>query len=127
MVCLDTTVIIDFLRGQEQSAKLIDHYRSKGEVLATTVVSVYELFRNPNERSRAEAEAFLSELLIYGMTETSARRSAEIHRNLKSKGTMINDSDIMITGIASANGEALVTGDKDFKSTGYEKLRIIEK
>lgn len=127
MVCLDTTVIIDFLRGQEQSAKLIDSCRSKGEVITTTVVSAYELLRNPNKKSRSDAEAFLSELLIYGVTETSARLSAEIHRNLKSKGSKINDSDIMITGIAMANNEQLVASDKDFKSTGYDKLRIIEK
>ena len=127
MVCLDSSTIIDFLRGHGPSVKLIGSYEARNEVLTTTVVSVYELLRSPSKRSREEAEAFLSKLFIYPLTEAAARRSAEMCLALKSKGVTIDDPDIMVASIAASNGELLVASDKDFENTGYDRLKIIEK
>ena len=127
MVCLDTSTAIDFLNGQKASVELINSYEAKGETLTTTVVTVHELLKTAAEKKRVEIETFLDKFYVYPMTETAARQSAELYRSLKASGSMINEMDILITGIAMANNELLVASDRDFKSTGYEKLRLIEK
>ncbi|MDE1873923.1 MAG: type II toxin-antitoxin system VapC family toxin [Candidatus Micrarchaeota archaeon] len=127
MVCLDTSTAIDFLSGHKASVELINSYEAKGETLTTTVVTVHELLKTAAEKKRVEIETFLDKFYIYPMTENAARQSAQLYRSLEASGKMINEMDILITGIAMANNESLVASDKDFRSTGYDRLRIIEK
>ena len=127
MVCLDTSTIVDFLNGHSRTIELIRSYEAHNERIATTVVSVYELLRDASESKAAEIEALLSSLYIYDLNDLAARRSLEIYKRLKARGSMINQPDILITGIAAANDELLVASDSDFKKTGYEKVRIVEK
>jgi predicted nucleic acid-binding protein len=42
-VVLDSDVLIDFLRGVDESIKLIEDLRGKGVTLATTSINIFEL------------------------------------------------------------------------------------
>lgn len=50
-----------------------------------------------------------------------------IYGELKSKGIMINELDILIASIALARGEILITMDNDFKQISSLKLKILKK
>ena len=51
------------------------------------------------------------------MNLIAAERSSEIAGRLLSLGTVVNSVDVLIAGIAVANGaETLITRDRDFES-----------
>ena len=50
-----------------------------------------------------------------GLKNDAAEKSSEIMANLMTAGRSVNSLDVLISGIAIANGaEKIVTGDKDF-------------
>jgi tRNA(fMet)-specific endonuclease VapC len=125
MVCLDTNVIIDFLLGEKTAVQKINELRAKGAGLFTTVVTLYELMRDTNEQKMLIIDGMLEGMKIYGLDEFSTRKAIWIYKELKSKGAMINEFDILIAGIAMSNNETLLTRDNDFKRIGYDNVQII--
>jgi len=67
---------------------------------------------------------------ILNLDEISADKAAEIMGRLLKVGKPVNIIDVLISGIALANGvEEIITKDIDFKTIeevyGYPKIRII--
>ena len=62
--------------------------------------------------------AFVSELLdrfvIYDFQDRAVGEVVKFYKALSEKGKMVNELDLIIAGIASANNETLITKDKDF-------------
>ena len=60
---------------------------------------------------------FFSDIKILDLNLIAAERSGEIAGRLLSLGTAVNSVDVLIAGIAVANGaETLITKDRDFES-----------
>jgi predicted nucleic acid-binding protein len=53
--------------------------------------------------------------------------TVKVYKNLKGKGKLINELDVMIAGIAAANNETLVTKDKDFSNLESNKIIVLTK
>lgn len=122
MVCLDTSVLIDYLKGDQGIVALVASY-VKEEKLSTTAVSEYELLRHPDKLKRDVAQELLSTMKIYDFDRDAADESSRIYRRLNEEGSKINENDILIAGIALANKELLLTRDNGFNRIG-EKSRI---
>ena len=115
MYCLDSSFLIDLLRGIPEAITKYDSL--KGHNVFTTSVSVFELLSGiaTTPKKAADLEELLSGLPIVPLGEKDAREAAAIHKELFSKGTPIEESDMMIAGIARSQGFTVVTRDKDFK------------
>ena len=110
MKIIDTSVLIDFLRGK------ID--LPENSVL--TVISYYELLWKALEKNAKEELKIIKRLFsffpVLGIDVRVVEKTAEIKVKLKKKGKMINDFDLLIYGIGLVNGvEEIWTKDKDFK------------
>ena len=57
----------------------------------------------------------ISELEILPFERDDAKIAAYIWSKLKSKGTMINDADILIAAVCIGNKQKLLTIDSDYK------------
>lgn len=124
MVCLDTSIVIAYLRGDNGIINLVNSYNNK-EKIAITVITEYELLKHRDVIKRDLANKFMDSVKIYLFDRDSARKSSDIFIELKEKGKMANENDILIAGIAFANSEKLVTKDRHFKNIENDNILIV--
>ena len=124
MVCIDTSIIIGILRGYLEVKTLLASY-SEGGMIATTSITEYELLRHGDMVKKNEAGKILDRLIIYPFDRKAASEAAKIFAELKSKGTMTNENDILIAATAFSNNEMLITKDSDFKRMSSDKIVIV--
>jgi tRNA(fMet)-specific endonuclease VapC len=115
MIILDTSVLIDFFRGEEKTREFLD------EDVTTTIISYYEIFSGAKHRKARKEEQFFkrffSEIEVLDFDLKAAEEASDIMSRLLSLGTPVNSMDVLIAGIASANGaEKIVSRDSDFIS-----------
>ena len=99
--------------------------------MASTAINYHEIYVGI-KRNKAKAEErfftrFFSDTKILNMDRTSAEISSEIMSRLLALGIAVNAFDVLIAGIAVANGaETLITRDRDFESIAkVTELNII--
>jgi len=110
--CLDTDILIDFLRGKERAVKYVESMR-KNNRLATTVINVFELYYGAYKykRDTEKLNEFLQSMEILPFTIIEAEKAAEIEANLESRGEVIGLKDVLISSIAISNNCTIVTGN----------------
>jgi len=124
MMLIDTSVIIDFIAGNEKLVSLIQEIANKEEIKTTTITE-YELLKHKTKLKRQLAEDFLSELTVYPFDSDAAREAAVLFEELKNSGRMINEADLLVAGISLANDEVLLTRDRKLASVGKSNIRIV--
>jgi predicted nucleic acid-binding protein len=117
MIILDTSVLIDFFRGEEKTREFLD------EDVTTTIISYYEIFSGVKHRKARKEEQFFrrffSEIEVLDFDLKAAEEASDIMGRLLSLGTPVNSMDVLIAGIASANGaEKIISRDSDFINIG---------
>jgi predicted nucleic acid-binding protein len=124
MTFIDTSVIIDFLAGDEKIVCLVKELSEK-EVIKTTTITEYELLKHKTELKRQVAEKFLSAIIVCPFDRASARKAALLFEKLSKTGKMINENDLLIAGISLANDELLFTRDQKFGSIDDVNIKIV--
>jgi tRNA(fMet)-specific endonuclease VapC len=117
MVCLETTLLIDALRGKEEARQLLDSIDRSSDMATIASPSIMELISgailNPKVREEKEKVIeFLSSFVVLDLDKESAILAGEIEADLGKRGETIEPEDIMIGAIALHNGETLVTRNK---------------
>ena len=116
MIVLDTSFLIDYLRGVEATYDLTDEENE----IAITTVTYHEIMvglkRNRSKREEKFFRRLFSEVKILPFDIKAAEESSSIAARLMAIGKEINALDILIAGIAIANGaDRIITRDTDFK------------
>ena len=124
MTYIDTSVIIDFLAGDEKIISLIKKLAEKEEIKTTTITE-YELLKHKTEIKKQLAENFLSAIIVCPFDRPSARKAALLFEKLSKAGKMINENDLLIAGISLANDEVLLTRDQKFGSIDDVNIKIV--
>jgi tRNA(fMet)-specific endonuclease VapC len=125
MVILDTSIIIDISRKKQYAIDLIASHQEK-EQIATTIITQYEMLRGTPEPHLNYITGLLNRFVILEFTADALDETVKIYKELKEKGTLINELDIIIAGIAAANNETLITKDKDFLNLESNKITILQ-
>lgn len=119
MHCMDTDVIIDFLRGKPDVVKAIKGFSADG--VSTTCLNVCELYKGaflsatPDEVVRVAD--FLRNVDVLGIDEKAARIYGSIFALLKAQGAIKQEFDMLIAAICISHGQKLVTRNvKDFST-----------
>ena len=123
---LDTSVIIDYLRGKEESVTLVN--KLKGKLVSSHIClsELYEgIYRSKNNNAESTVLEFFSGLSkTYGLNQKIAQEFGNLRKNLKQKGEIIEDLDIMIAATCIVYGLTLVTlNEKHFAR--IKKLNIV--
>jgi predicted nucleic acid-binding protein len=124
MTFIDTSVIIDFLAGDEKIVSIVKELAEKEEIKTTTITE-YELYKHKNELKRQVAEKFLSAITVCSFDRASARKAALLFENLRKSGKMINENDLLIVGIALAKDEVLLTRDQKFGDIDNVNIKVV--
>jgi len=113
--CLDTDILIEYFRGSEPIKRRIESLTEDDNV-GLTWLTICEFFKGIFISGKLDEEKFLQNLVdTCTMLEASyeaARIGGEIYANLRSKGKLINDADILIASIVKANNAILVTKNR---------------
>lgn len=109
---VDTSVIIDYLRGKETAVELLDNI--EGDLLSSYIcmAEIYEGVNRVDNRKEIENAVinfFASLSDIYGVDENIAKKFGEISASLKKKGILIEDLDIFLAATALVNGLTFIT------------------
>lgn len=130
MVCLDTTFLIDWLRGRETARRKYDEFRNsrnEPEKLAISIISAYELEKGARLSKKPTdlkiVTDLLSELVILELDKSSVEVASQIYLDLSRRGKLVGEFDIIIAATCIVGNHALVTNDNDFDQIrGLTKL-----
>ncbi len=112
---IETSVIIDYLRGKDQTVSLIDSLEGN---LASSYICLAELYeglhRITSRKTQEDAvRAFFVSLDdIYGVNLEIAQEFGKLRADLKQKGTIIEDLDLLIAATCMVYDLILVTDNK---------------
>jgi predicted nucleic acid-binding protein len=118
---LDTSVIIDFLAGDQKIVAIMKEIFNK-EDIKTTTITEYELLRHKTKIKKRAAERFLSGTIVCSFDREAAKKAAVLFQELQDVGRMVNENDLLIAGIALAHDEVLLTRDPKLASIGKDKI-----
>jgi predicted nucleic acid-binding protein len=117
VVLLDSTVLIDYLRGRP-TADRVDALLDSGETLATTGVNVEEIVRGLRGKEQEPAQALFSGLFLLSIGAEEGWLAGTWRREAAAKGTTLAQADCLIAAAAVTAGARLATGNpKDFEHT----------
>lgn len=96
-ICLDTSMLIAYLRGQEPAATAVER-AVRESICYVTAVTVYELlFGMARARRQIGGEnALLNAMLVAPFDDRSARRAARLHAELQRRNQDIGVKDTLI-------------------------------
>ena len=129
MICFDTSVLVDYLRGEEYVENLLD--TTNGEV-GVPRLARYELYvgaersDNPTETPSSVADV-IAWTKTLGFTDDVARDAAAIRATLLDAGDVIGVADTVIAGTAREANATLVTADDHFERVPNLPVRLIER
>ena len=112
---LDTTVLIDLLRGRRGAADRLRRLRAQGDVPYACAVSAEEVARGIRSREEPGAEQMLAGLRSAPLGSADGWIAGEWRRRYATRGRTLSQADCLIAAAALALGGRLATGNpKDF-------------
>jgi predicted nucleic acid-binding protein len=111
---LDTTVLIDALRGRPAADRIEDLMISQ-ELLLTTAVNVEEIVRGLRPAEQEAVDLLLTGLRIVPIRRAEAERAGRWRREFAARGVTLHQADCLIAAAAHSAGGRLATANvKDF-------------
>ena len=109
---VDTSVIIDYLRGKGIAVKLLNNI--EGELFSSYIclAEIYEgVYRvnNSEEMAKVVTKFFASLSGNFSVDENIAKKFGEIRADLKKKGNIIEDLDLLLAATCLVNDLTLIT------------------
>lgn len=113
---IDTDILSYYFKGDKQVCKHFESYLKKWKIIEISIVTFYEIvsgLQAKNAQKQLEQfEQFTTDNLVIPVTEKSASISAKLYTKLKQSGTIVDDIDLLIAGIAIENDMVLVTNNQ---------------
>jgi predicted nucleic acid-binding protein len=115
IVLLDTTVLIDVLRGRSDRYALLADMAAHGHTFATSAMNIGEVYAGMRPTEESRTEMFLSTLDCYPVTQSIARRAGKLKSAWARKGKTLDLPDMVVAATALEYGLPLMTDNrKDF-------------
>lgn len=114
-VLLDTTVIIDLLRGRPDARRRLTSLHDSGDSPYVCAINVEETVRGLTPSEQDAAGRLLGGLRIAPLTEVEGWRAGRWRRAFASRGKTLAQADCLIAAAAVTIGARLATGNpRDF-------------
>lgn len=119
MLVLDTSFIIDAMRGNGEAISRLADLENDNHLLCTTSLNALELFRGAylspkSDEKIVRVRRILEQLLVLPIAEETYDIYGAISAALISKGQQIGDFDEIIAAIAISHDAELITRDQHF-------------
>lgn len=107
---LDSTVLIDHLRGRPVADRIEARLRA-GDDLATTAINVEEIARGVRPSERRLVVGFLRGLLVLPIGQDEGWRAGEWRREFAARGVTLSQADCLIAAATATHEAVLATGN----------------
>ncbi|MGQ9722220.1 MAG: type II toxin-antitoxin system VapC family toxin [Candidatus Jordarchaeum sp.] len=126
IICVDTDVIVDYLRGREPGRSAFTKWRKKAETSITSITA-FELLLGANlsskrERRITEVENLLDQQNVLIFTRESAKKAAEKGAELRAKGAPIEIRDLFNASMCLIKKMPLLTRN----IAHYERIKELK-
>lgn len=120
MIVLDTSFIVDLLRGRERAREMLSQLEGVSESVCTTSINVLELYRGVFLSKRVDENlriliALLDQLLVLDLNEDAYEIFGAISALLRAGGEPVGDLEEAIAAIALAYDATIVSQDLHFQ------------
>ena len=114
-VLLDTTVLIDLLRGRPDAMRRLDALRASGDAPYACAVNVEETVRGLRRSEDRSARALFAGLRIAPLDAAEGWQAGAWRREFARRGRTLTQADCLVAAAALSLGGRLATGNpKDF-------------
>jgi predicted nucleic acid-binding protein len=114
-VLLDTTVLIDLLRGRPGALSRLFALREGGDDPYVCAVNVEETVRGLSQREYPEARALFEGLRVADLDAAAGWQAGEWRRGFAGRGRTLAQADCLVAAAAASVSGRLATGNpKDF-------------
>jgi predicted nucleic acid-binding protein len=114
-VLLDSTVLIDLLRGRAGARVRLDRLQRSGDHLWTCAINVDEIARGVRPKERDRAADLIRGLRIAPLGRDEAWRAGDWRRDFAARGINLGQSDCLVAAAAVGIEARLATGNpRDF-------------
>ena len=115
---LDPNIITAILKQNEKVSSKIDKVFSQEQAVFMSCITYYEIKRGllyaKATRQLSEFEELCKKYEVVMLDDLQIiEKAAEIHADLKRKGTPIQDADVLIAATATIKGLIVVSNDSD--------------
>ncbi|HEY7732826.1 MAG TPA: type II toxin-antitoxin system VapC family toxin [Gaiellaceae bacterium] len=110
-ILLDTTVLIDLLRGKPAAAERLRGLQRGGDLVWTSVVNVEEIARGLRPGEEQPAQRLLSGLRLAPLDEAEGWRAGTWRRDFAARGITLAQADCLVAAAALGVGGRLATGN----------------
>jgi predicted nucleic acid-binding protein len=119
-VLLDTTVLIDVLRGRPAADRLLA-LRAAQDVPWTCAINVEEVWRGLHDHEEPTARRLLDGVRLAPLTRVEGERAGAWRRDFAARGQTLAQADCLVAAAAVSVGARLATGNtKDFPMSELE-------
>ena len=124
---LDTNILIAFLRGDQNVVMEVGSYLEDFDRLSLSIITYYEILRGlryiENEKKSRNFKELMDKSKVITLDREIIDKASGIYAELKRRGEMIEDADILIAATCLVNDMLLVT-DNEEHFRRIENLRV---
>ncbi|MDA1129759.1 MAG: PIN domain-containing protein [Chloroflexi bacterium] len=121
---LDTTLLIDHLRGRNGAQELVDTLALDGHRLGVCCVSIAELYSGLVPDEQAVAGDLIQGLEYYDVSREAAKEAGRYRYEFARRGITLSTTDTLIAAAAIEENATLITANtKDFP---MEEIKLFE-
>jgi predicted nucleic acid-binding protein len=118
-VLLDTTVVIDLLRGRPGAIARLRALRESGDLPYVCAITVEETVRGLRPREDEHARGLFSGLRTVVLDDQEGWKAGEWRREFAVRGRTLSQADCLVAAAALSVGGRLATGNpRDFPMEG---------
>jgi predicted nucleic acid-binding protein len=122
VIVLDTSILVDHLRGRDDASTMIDDALARNEVLVASVLTKVELFGGMRARERRATDELIATLEWIGVSEEIADGAGALARRYRASHPGVDVVDYVVASTTTQLGAALWTRNvKHFPM--FEELR----
>ena len=112
---IDTDILSYYFKGDPIVVGNFQKYLAQYDIIEISLITYYEIMSGLTYKSALKQleifNDFVSENIVIPATEESCKISSDIYSELRMKGELIDDIDLLIAGIAIENELTLVTNN----------------
>jgi len=121
---LDTTTIIDHLRGNKKVSSYLEEIGIRGDIAGCCCINIAEVYTGVKEKEKEKTDRFIESLYYFEVTKEIARLAGGLKQKYIKKGKTLATTDLIIAATTMAYGLTLIT--KNTKHYPFPELEIKE-
>lgn len=121
---LDTTILIDFMRGQQLIVELLQKLVHEGHQLGISAVNIAELYAGLSLPERENAARLIDHLKYYELHREGAKLAGSFRYSFARQGKTLSVADTLVAATAVINEAVLITAN--IKDYPMKELRVLQ-